>query len=145
MLSRTLICERLPHAGASCLLECVSEWDAHGIRCTATSHHNPHNPLRNTDGLAAISGVEYAAQAIAVHRSLVFADPTPRAGFLAGLRNLGLAADWLHDLAGALDIVATKVGDDSKGAIYDFRIEAADRLLLWGRATVIDRRAPERA
>jgi len=137
MLSGSPLCDRLPHEGALCLLERVLEWDESGIHCTATSHRDPNNPLRNGDGLAAVTGVEYATQAIALHGSLVLADPAPRAGFLASLRNLELAADWLHDLDGALSIVAAKVGSDAAGAIYDFRIETNNRLLLSGRATVM--------
>jgi hypothetical protein len=53
-----------------------------------------------------------------------------------------LAADWLHDLEGPLNIVAGKVGGDAVGAIYDFRIAIDDRLLLSGRATVMYRHTP---
>ena len=137
MLSGSLLCERLPHARAMCLLECVVEWDENSIRCTATSHRDPDNPLRNGAGLHAVSGVEYAAQAMALHGSLVFSDPAPRAGYLASLRDVKLGAEWLNDFEGLLDITARKIGGDSVGALYAFRIESDRRLLLSGRAAVV--------
>ncbi|WP_206685552.1 hypothetical protein, partial [Escherichia coli] len=33
------------------------------IRCTATSHRDPRNPLRSHGRLASVCGIEYAAQA----------------------------------------------------------------------------------
>lgn len=137
MLSGSVLCDRLPHVGSLCLLDRVVAWDDKNIRCTTTSHRHPANPLRNDEGLSAVSGVEYAAQAMAVHGSLVFDDPTPRAGFLAGLRDLQLEADWLHDIESELHIIASKVAGDKTGAIYDFRIETDHGRLLSGRATLM--------
>jgi predicted hotdog family 3-hydroxylacyl-ACP dehydratase len=52
----------IPHAGAMCLLDRVESWDATHIRCVTDSHHRADNPLRQSNGLRAICGVEYAAQ-----------------------------------------------------------------------------------
>lgn len=139
MLSGSPLCERLPHGRAMCLLESVVEWDENNIRCTATSHRDPDNPLREGAGLPVLSGVEYAAQAMALHGSLVFSDPAPRAGYLASLRDVTWAVEWLNDLEGALEINARKIGGDSIGALYAFRIESNRRLLLAGRAAVVFR------
>jgi len=120
-----------------CLLDTVLAWDREHIHCTASSHRRPTNPLRNGGGLPAVSGVEYAAQAMALHASLILEHSAPRAGYLAGLRDLALPVEWLHDIGTDLDIFATLRASDEGGAVYDFRLEASDGLLLFGRATVI--------
>jgi predicted hotdog family 3-hydroxylacyl-ACP dehydratase len=112
-------------------------WDPDGLQCTATSHRDPRNPLRNGRGLPAVSGVEYAAQAMAVHASLVNGDAAPRPGYLAGLRNLVLQRDWLHQLDSDLAIGVSRRGGDERGAIYDFRLEGDGRPVLHGRAIVM--------
>ena len=71
MLDRAAIARRSPHQGRMCLLERVLDWDAAQIRCGAVSHRDAGNPLRAHDRLAAACGIEYAAQAMAVHGSLL--------------------------------------------------------------------------
>ncbi|MCY7388737.1 MAG: 3-hydroxylacyl-ACP dehydratase, partial [Burkholderiales bacterium] len=66
-LDHAAIAARVPHTGRMCLLDRVLQWDAHAIRCSATSHRDPDNPLREAGGLAMLAGIEYAAQAAAVH------------------------------------------------------------------------------
>ncbi|RLJ16272.1 hypothetical protein DJ030_17120 [bacterium endosymbiont of Escarpia laminata] len=137
MLNRRQICERLPHSGSMCLLDNVKHWDNDNIQCIALNHREPSNPLRNPEGLPTISGVEYAAQAMAVHGSLLADDDSPRVGFLAALRDLELKTEWLHNLPGELVISAHKLAADGGGAIYDFHLEANSESLMEGRATVI--------
>src|SRR6202012_731614 len=64
-LGREQIAASIPHSGAMCLLDEVQAWDDTRIRCVATSHRDPHNPLRARGRLATICGIEYAAQAMA--------------------------------------------------------------------------------
>jgi len=137
VLSGPNLCSRLPHRGSMCLLDAVVVWDRERIHCTASSHRLPTNPLRNASGLPAVSGVEYATQAMALHASLIFDDSAPRAGYLAGLRDLALAVDWLHDIGTDLDVFAALRSSDGRGAIYEFHLEANRSLLLSGRATVV--------
>ncbi len=120
-----------------CLLDSVEHWDSDNIQCIAINHREPSNPLRNPEGLPTISGVEYAAQAMAVHGSLFADDNSPRVGFLAALRDLELKTEWLHNLSGELVISAHKLAADEGGAIYDFHLEANSESLMKGRATVI--------
>jgi predicted hotdog family 3-hydroxylacyl-ACP dehydratase len=61
----------LPHAGAMCLLDSVLAWDMNSISCSSLSHCLPNNPLRAATGLASANGIEYAAQAMALHAALV--------------------------------------------------------------------------
>ncbi|MCU7895697.1 MAG: hypothetical protein KZQ62_12805 [Candidatus Thiodiazotropha sp. (ex Lucinoma aequizonata)] len=37
----------------------------------SNSHLNQDNPLRRTESLSSINGIEYAAQAMALHSSLI--------------------------------------------------------------------------
>ncbi len=131
------LCSRLPHGPGMCLLDRVLSWDSDGLRCVAISHCEPGNPLRNGQGLPVVIGVEYAAQAMAVHAGLVAGNAVPRSGYLAGLRNLRLELDWLHRLEADLQIGVQRYGGNDLGSIYDFRLEAAGRSVLSGRATVM--------
>ena len=54
-----------------CLLDAVLDWDDARITCRATSHADPANPLRADGRLGAANGIEYAAQAMAVHGALL--------------------------------------------------------------------------
>jgi predicted hotdog family 3-hydroxylacyl-ACP dehydratase len=67
------ICARLPHAGRMCLLDRLVAWDSESITCHASSHRDADNPLRSGGRLHAVAGVEYAAQAVALHGSLLAA------------------------------------------------------------------------
>ncbi len=79
----------IPHAGAMCLLDAVRFWDETTIVCTASSHHHPDNPLASHGTLDAVCGIEYAAQAMAVHGALTAtAGRRPAAGYLASVREV---------------------------------------------------------
>ena len=120
-----------------CLLEQVLEWDADSIVCRAASHRDPANPLRSAGGLAAIAGVEYAAQAVAAHRGLTQKKPSPNLGYLASLRDVVCAVERLDQEDGDLTVCATRVAAEGGRLLYDFRIEAGGRELLEGRLSVV--------
>ena len=152
------ICARLPHAGRMCLLERLETWDIESITCIASSHRDPANPLRAHGRLHAVCGVEYAAQAMALHGGLApFADaiapdapamdggsaenagavfPPLAMGYLASVRDLRLGVARLDDIAEDLRIEARRVGGSAEGFMYSFEIFAGARLLLAGRAMV---------
>jgi predicted hotdog family 3-hydroxylacyl-ACP dehydratase len=128
----------LPHQGSMCLLDAVTDWDAQHIRCTATSHRNVDNPLRAHDRLGAACGIEYAAQAMAAHGALrVAADGAPRAGYLASVRGVELHVAQLDDIAADLEVEAERLSGDDNTILYGFRVSAAGRELLSGRAAVV--------
>ena len=135
----------LPHAGAMVLLDRIVDWDGANIRCTASSHRDDSNPLRCEDRLPALSGIEYAAQAIAAHRVLTGGvEPVaPLQGRLAAIREMTLFVDRLDDVPGDVTISAQTLLVDGGRAIYEFTIDAGHRRLLQGRATVAVL-APER-
>ena len=135
-LDRAALAALIPHQGAMCLLESVSTWDADGIRCTALSHRDPANPLRVGGELPAVCGVEYAAQAMAVHGALL-AGGGPRVGFLASVRELVLAVGRLDTLPAPLEISAERLAGDGRGLLYRFRLSAAGEAVLTGRAAVV--------
>jgi predicted hotdog family 3-hydroxylacyl-ACP dehydratase len=56
-----------------CLLDEVIGWDAERITCTSSSHRSVDNPLRARGRLGIACGIEYAAQAMAVHAALIAA------------------------------------------------------------------------
>lgn len=137
-LDRAWIAARIPHQGAMCLLQQVEEWDAQRICCSAVSHRALDNPLRAHGRLAAACGIEYAAQAMALHGALsAQRDAAPRLGYLASVRGAVLHVGRLDDLAADLAVAAVRFSGDGKHVLYDFTLRAAGRLLVEGRAAVI--------
>ncbi|MDB5406499.1 MAG: putative beta-hydroxyacyl-acyl carrier protein (ACP)-dehydratase [Rhodospirillales bacterium] len=144
MIERPAIAGLVPHAGSMCLIDRVLHWDAAGISCTSASHRLVGNPLARRGAIAAICGVEYAAQAMAIHGRLVDADAArPRAGFLASLRDVACSADRLDLVDGDLTIAAGRLFGDGNSVIYRFTVHGDDdRLLLSGQAAVVLAAAP---
>ena len=70
-LDHAWIAAHIPHQGSMCLLDAVLRWDTQHVACSATSHGDPSNPLRQFGRLGAACGIEYAAQAMAVHGALL--------------------------------------------------------------------------
>jgi predicted hotdog family 3-hydroxylacyl-ACP dehydratase len=136
-LTRADIARLIPHSGAMCLLDGVSAWDDTSIRCTAVSHRDPDNPLREAGCLAAVCGVEYAAQAMAVHGGLASSGKRPAAGYLASVRDLTCQVGRLDDVAEDLIIEAEKLMGEGSSVIYGFIVRSGDRVLLSGRAAVV--------
>ena len=137
-LDHAWLLAHLPHQGSMCLLDAVTDWDTQRIRCTASSHRDAANPLRAHDRLGAACGIEYAAQAMAAHGALLAgADAAPRAGYLASVRSVELYVARLDDIVADLDIEAERLSGDGNTILYGFRVSAAGRELLSGRAAVI--------
>jgi len=135
-MTREEICARLPHAGRMCLLDRLGDWDAESIRCFTGSHRLPDNPLRSHGRLHAVCGVEYAAQAMALHGSLLSQpDNEPAMGYLASVRDLQLEIEDLSAVPGELEIVARRLSGDAGGFIYEFELRGGERRLLGGRVT----------
>ena len=137
-MNKDEICARIPHAGRMCLLERVQDWDETCIHCLATSHRDADNPLRSRDRLPAVCGIEYAAQAMALHVGLRAASAAvkPTLGMLAAVRDLQLAVARLDDVSDDLHIHARRLSGDETGFIYEFDIKADDDALMSGRIVV---------
>jgi len=132
------IAARIPHHGSMCLLDRVESWTPERIVCRATSHRDTRHPLREAGRLGASNGIEYAAQAMAVHGALLGGDGAPpRAGYLTSVRSVRLLKERLDDQAGELEIIAERQSGDANSVLYSFSVLANGELLLDGRATAV--------
>lgn len=137
-MTRAQIAGLIPHAGAMCLLDGVLSWDENRIRCVSRSHLDTGNPLRAGGLLPAVCGIEYAAQAMAVHGGLAGkVRDRPLAGFLASVRGVTCSRDRLDDLDGNLFVEAVRVLGDEARVIYEFRLWVGEMEVLSGRAAVV--------
>lgn len=142
-LDHAWIAARIPHQGSMCLLDRVLEWDDARICCVAVSHRAGDNPLRAHGRLNVTCGIEYAAQAMAVHGALCAASagiegqPAPRMGMLTSVRGVDLLVPRLDDIAADLVVQAERVSGDHNAIVYEFTLRADERILVSGRATVI--------
>ena len=82
-------------------------------------------------------GVEYAAQAVAVHGAVIEQSSIARKGYLAALRDVVCSVERLDTQDGDLVVRTTRVAAESGRLLYDFRIEAGGRELLKGRLSVV--------
>jgi predicted hotdog family 3-hydroxylacyl-ACP dehydratase len=137
-LSKAQIAGMIPHQGRMCLLDEVTRWDAATIRCIGRSHRDADNPLRAGAELPGLCGIEYAAQAMAVHGRLSAAvTKKPRAGYIASVSDVVCRARRLDDLKEDLVIEAERLAGDEARVLYSFRILSNDDELLAGRAAVV--------
>jgi predicted hotdog family 3-hydroxylacyl-ACP dehydratase len=122
-----------------CLLDEVLSWDAERITCRARSHRLEDNPLRAHGRLGAACGVEYAAQAMAVHGAIMAqTSGTPvRTGLLSSIRNLVLRVTRLDDLDTDLIASAERLAGDEGSTLYEFTVSSGGRELLSGRAGIV--------
>jgi predicted hotdog family 3-hydroxylacyl-ACP dehydratase len=166
-LNRAWIEARIPHQGRMCLLDEVIECNAQHIRCRTATHRAPDNPLRSHDRLGIACGIEYAAQAMALHGALAHGaasdttndlvnhaandpvnDPandlasatasrSSRVGLLASVRDVRFFVPRLDDIESDLFCEAIHLAGDSLTAMYEFALRDQDRCLLSGRAAVV--------
>jgi len=137
-LNRTDIARLLPHSGKMVLLDAVLDYDASSIHCITDTHHATDNLLRLDGRLPAWCGLEYAAQAMAVHQGLCANDGAPPArGFLAVARDVVQTQSDLDELPGALHIHAEKIIAESGRSLYAFHLTGQGQTLLSGRLAVV--------
>ena len=124
-----------------CLLDEVLNWDDEHIVCLSRSHRALDHPLRSEDRLSSLHGLEYGAQAMAVHGALLAREQNEQIGpgYLAALRQVELNVDWLHDIEGPIEVEATRLMGQGGQFIYEIRLREAGRPLLRARATVMSR------
>jgi len=138
LIGKDALCGLIPHAGSMCLLDNVLDWNETEIRCSATSHIDTANPLRNGGRLASVHLLEYGAQAMAVHGGLLALESgsTVPPGYLAALRNVILHLDYIDDAVSPLIVHARLLASLSTSFMYHFTITAANASLASARATV---------
>jgi len=138
LISREAIAAMIPHAGAMHLLDGVLSWDADRIRCSSRTHRDRQNPLRMDGRLSAVCGIEYAAQAMAVHGVLAGnVGKRPRMGYLASLREVNCGRATLDDLEGDLIVAAERLMGEESHVIYSFEVSVGEVEVLRGRAAVV--------
>jgi predicted hotdog family 3-hydroxylacyl-ACP dehydratase len=150
-LDRSWIEQHIPHKGRMCLLDEVLNWDATQIRCRSATHRGTDNPLRAQGRLGAVCGIEYAAQAMAVHGALV-GSSAPLAssmsgevrdslgaavGYLASVRGVTLHVGRLDDLQGDLIACAQRLAGDARTVLYEFKVTCEGHTVLEGRASIV--------
>jgi predicted hotdog family 3-hydroxylacyl-ACP dehydratase len=143
-LNRDDIERRIPHQGSMCLLDRVLAWDNDRIHCETSSHSAPDHPLRAHGRLGAACGVEYAAQAMAVHGALVAeaaagegGSSPPGVGYLASMRSVTLHVQRLDTITGPLSVTAERITGDANTVLYSFSVQDGAQTLLSGRAVVV--------
>jgi len=122
------------------LLDAISLWDQQTIRCLTQSHLLPDNPLRDGGVLSVFAGVEYAAQAMAIHARLLdsaTADIPPRKGFLAVASKLNANVDVLDHIAAPIQVEANMLAHNTDSSLYAFSLTADGQTLLSGQLTAV--------
>jgi predicted hotdog family 3-hydroxylacyl-ACP dehydratase len=143
LLDRAWIEAHIPHQGSMCLLDEVLNWDSRHLRCRSGTHRSTVHPLRSQGRLGIACGIEYVAQAMAVHGAIAGGARTggeaarAEVGFLAGLRDVRMHAQRLDDIESDLICEVRRIAGDASTALYSFDLSAAQRTLLEGRATVV--------
>ncbi|HEC59125.1 hypothetical protein LCGC14_0849100 [marine sediment metagenome] len=136
---KSWIVQHIPHQGTMCLLDSVESWNADVISCRASSHRNSDNPLRAFGQLSTACGIEYAAQAMAVHGALLAPVDSirPKSGYLVSIRSTKLHIARLDTINAELEIEASCLARNDNDVLYQFKITAQGQLLLDGRAAVV--------
>lgn len=140
-MNREEIRRLIPHEGAMCLLDGVTDWDERAIRCHSRTHRDPNHPLRRGRRLSAVHLIEYAAQAAALHHGLMRqreASPQKNepGGALVALHDVDLAVEELDSITEPLQIGATSELRSPSGLIYRFTIRSGKKELASGRLTI---------
>jgi predicted hotdog family 3-hydroxylacyl-ACP dehydratase len=138
LIDKDRIAQLIPHASGMCLLDGVQSWDEFRIRCTTSTHRSPGNPLRRNGLLGILCGIEYAAQAMAVHAALIApGSANRRRGYLASLRAASCHTDRLDLVPGTLIVEAESLHLAANGAVYAFALLQESQCLIEGRAVVV--------
>lgn len=130
-----MIKDLVPQSGSMVLLDQIERWDEDEIVCLSQSHRDLSNPLRRVGMLPSIYGVEYGAQAIAVHGTLTGHDSP---GYLAAVNDVQIAVTRLDDISSDLRVTARRLLADAGALIYGFSVVRADngQRLLDGRISI---------
>ncbi len=128
----------LPHTGAMRLIDLVESWDATTIRCRTQSHRDVANPLRQGGRLDAVTGLEYAAQAMGVHVGLLNRERSTEGliGYVGGVKDVVLSVDRLDDCPGELTIEASRLFEGGESFMYQFSISSGGHNMMTGRASI---------
>ena len=128
----------LPHTGRMVLLDDVTHFDRERVICTTSQHRSADNPMRVAGRMPAMSGIEFAAQAMAVHGALRRTPPAAlRAGRLLSVRDVAVGRRFLDDVEGTLIVECTLEGASADVFAYRFTVAVGGTTVLSGRAAVL--------
>lgn len=142
LISRDDLCRLIPHSGEMCLLDGVVQWDESSIESVADSHRSHRNPLRYEGRLGIANGIEYGAQAMAVHGALLAQKEGDSIGegYLVSTRDVVMNTRYLDDCTSSLVIRAQQLLRSGGNMMYEFQVGSDEgELLITGRATVASR------
>lgn len=138
LLDAAAIATRIPHHGQMCLNDAVLHWNEQQILCRATSHLNPHNPLREHGRLGTAAGIEYAGQAMALHGALLADQQQPPVkGYITRLQRVSLLAPRLDLEIPELRVQAIREMGNEQIVRYRFEVRGKQQLMISGEATVM--------
>jgi predicted hotdog family 3-hydroxylacyl-ACP dehydratase len=120
------------------MLDEVMRWDADSLTAISRTHGIATHPLRMRGRIPALSAIEYAAQAMAVHGGLsgAIAD-RPRTGYLVSLRNVVCSVSYLDEIEGELAIEVRRLVGDAERVMYEFSLTIDEHEIISGQATVV--------
>jgi predicted hotdog family 3-hydroxylacyl-ACP dehydratase len=142
-LSKAEFAALIPHTGAMNLLDRVVDYDAEILHAVTGSHRSEQNPLRRDGRLSAATGIEFAAQAMAIHGALIAGDSSARPGYLALAREIRWTTQYLDDVMDDLDIRVQRLLVQTDSAMYGFFLTVGEQMLVEGRAAVFFPRSSE--
>lgn len=127
-----------------CLIDRVGAWQSDSIVCHACAPQPGHplatsarGSLHSMEGgateLHPIATVEYAAQAVALHGSLIDDAAAPRAGLLAKLSAVQLSS---QPVRGEMTITARLLSRSDAGCLYDFDVRDTQGECASGRLMI---------
>ena len=142
-LDRDAINALVPHSGRMLLLDSLVEWQGDTLHAISRNHTDPEHPLRLDGRLPASAGIEYAAQAMALHSRLqASGGDAPGMPVIAAINALHCAVDRLDNLTGPMDIRVRREHVMAAGAQYTFSLSrgalelaAGVLLVVWSLAT----------
>ena len=137
-IAREELCRMLPHGEDMCLLHAVDWWDESAISCIARSHLDPRNPLRRNNVLESVCGVEYAAQAMAIHIRLTNPEKSMdrKMGYVGAIRDMTIHVSRLDSLRHHLEVNASVMIRQGANYMYAFHVTSLGEEILSGRASV---------
>lgn len=130
----------LSHTGSMSLLNEILSADKDSLTATAISHLESNNPLRAEGSLSTVNGIEYAAQAMAVHGALLAqhsgAEYSTQKGYIATVRNIEINKPFFPETEGVLLIQVRLLMSNDNGFTYEFHINYKQDEFISGKITV---------
>lgn len=131
----------LPHAAPMILIESPIESAENYLMCRTDSHLLANHPLRIEGILNIFSGIEYAAQAMALHARLSGAPgqegEQPPRGFVATASKVKAFAARLDQYPHPLLVRVDRIASSRDSSLYSFIIKADEILLLEGQLMAV--------